>query len=259
MGVKGLFQFLKRFEKDVHIPQYISGKSVGVDIFWFLHQSKGDMFQLQNNLLPIIKHAQKVHCVFDGAPSQEKRHLLEEQFKKRQELYESINQIEKFLKYPFNRLTGSDRHYINCYLNQLKRQVWQPPPDYIEYVKSWLSGKGCEIHQAPYEADDILIELEKKGTISTIITNDSDLLILGSSTVLRPISPLRGAVFDRGYICDILGFTAQQWDDFMYLCNHMKDKDVLLAYSLISVYKELEYVLQKYYTLYRDDLILCEE
>ena len=82
MGVKGLFQFLKRFEKDVHIPQYISGKSVGVDIFWFLHQSKGDMFHFQNNLLPIIKHAQKVYCVFDGAPSLEKKKILEEHSKK---------------------------------------------------------------------------------------------------------------------------------------------------------------------------------
>ena len=255
MGVKGLFQFLKRFEKDVNIPQFISGKSVGIDIFWFLHQSKGDMFQLQNNLLPIIKHAQKVHCVFDGAPTHERKQSHQEQTQKRQELYQSINQIEKFIKYPFNHLTGSDRHYINSYLNQLKRQAWQPPPDYVEYVKSWLAGKGCEIYQAPDEADHTLIELEQKGIISTIITNDSDLLILGSSTVLRPISPLRGAVFSRDYICEILGFTEQQWEDFMYLCNHMKDKDVLLAYSLISVYKDLEYVLQKYYILYKDELI----
>jgi 5'-3' exonuclease len=258
MGVKGLFQFLKRFEKDVHIPQYISGKSVGVDIFWFLHQSKGDMFHFQNNLLPIVKHAQKVHCVFDGSPSPEKKKLLEEHTHKRNEILQSIQQIEKFLKYPFNRLTGSDRHYINAYLNQLKRQAWQPPPEYIDYVKSWLTGKGCEIHQAYDEADETLIELEKKGQISTIITNDSDLLILGSSTVLRPISPLRGVVFDREHICSILGFTASQWDDFMYLCKNMKDKDVLLAYSLISVYKDLEYVLQKYYTIYKDELILYE-
>ena len=258
MGVKGLFQFLKRFEKDVHIPQFVSGKSVGIDVFWFLHQSKGDMFHFQNNLLPIIKHAQKVHCVFDGAPSPEKKKMLEEQSQKRNEILQSIQQIEKFLKYPFNRLTGSDRHYINAYLNQLNRQAWQPPPEYIDYVKNWLTGKGCEIHQALDEADEILIYLEEKGEISTIITNDSDLLILGSSTVLRPISPLRGAVFDKEYICGILGFTASQWDDFMYLCKNMKDKDVVLAYSLISVYKDLEYVLQKYYTMYKDDLILCE-
>lgn len=255
MGVKGLFQFLKRFEKDVHIPQYIAGKSVGIDIFWFLHQSKGDMFSLQNNLLPIIKYSKKVYCVFDGAPSQEKKQLLEEQSYKRNEMIQSIHAIEKFIKYPFNRLTGSDRHYINSYLNQLKRQVWQPPPDYIYYVKQWLNNKGCEIYQAPQEADYILFELEQKGEIDTIITNDSDLLILGASRVLRPISPLRAKVFDKEYISGILGFTANQWDDFMYLCKHMKDKDIVLAYSLISVYKELEYVLQKYYSIYKDELV----
>lgn len=254
MGVKGLFQFLKRFEKDIHIPHFVSGRSVGIDIFWFLHQSKGDMFQFQNNLLPIIKHAQKVHCVFDGAPSQEKKQMLLEQAYKRREIIQSIEQIEKFLKYPFNRLTGSDRHYINAYLIQLKRQAWQPPPEYIEYVKSWLSGKGCEIHQALNEADEILIQLEQKEQISIIITNDSDILILGSNKVLRPVSPLRGVVFDKKYICDILGFTEQQWNDFMYLCKNMKDKDILLAYSLISVYKDLEYVHQKYYTMYKEYL-----
>jgi 5'-3' exonuclease len=216
------------------------------------------MFSLQNNLLPIIKHAQKVYCVFDGAPSPDKKQLLQEQSKKRNEILQSIEQIEKFLKYPFNRLTGSDRHYINAYLNQLKRQAWQPPPEYIDYVKNWLTNKGCQIYQAYDEADEILIELEKKGQISIIITNDSDLLILGSSTVVRPISPLRGALFDRSYICDILGFTANQWDDFMYLCKNMKDKDVLLAYSLISVYKDLEYVLQKYEIIYKNDLIEIE-
>ena len=255
MGVKGLFQFLKRFEKDVHIPSYVSGKSVGIDIFWFLHQSKGDMFHLQNNLLQIIKYAQKVHCVFDGAPTLERKLQLEEQTQKRNELHQSIQQIEKFLKYPFSRLTNSDRYCINSYLNQLRRQAWQPSPEYIDYVKNWLYSKGCEINQAPDEADNALIELEKKGVISIVITNDSDLLILGSSKVLRTISPLRGSVFDKKRICDILGFTASQWDDFMYLCKHMKDKDVNLAYSLISVYKELEYVLQKYYTIYKDELI----
>jgi len=258
MGVKGLFQFLKQFEKDVHIPQFVSGKSVGIDVFWFIHQSKGDIFHFQNNLLPIIKHAEKVHCVFDGVPSPEKKKMLKEKSQKRNEILQSIEQIEKFLKYPFSRLTGQDRHYINVYLNQLKCQAWRPPPEYIDYIKNWLTGKGCEIYQAEDEADEMLIYLEKNGYISTIITNDSDLLILGSNTVLRPISPVRGAVFDKEYISDILGFTASQWNDFMYLCKNMKDKDVLLAYSLISVYKDLEYVLQKYCTRHTDELILCQ-
>jgi 5'-3' exonuclease len=254
MGVKGLFQFLKRFEKHVHIPEYLSGKSVGVDIFWYLHQSKGDMFHLQNFLLPIIKNSGRVYCVFDGQASEEKKEVLKEQAKKRNEILQSIEQIEKFLKYPFNRLTNEDRRTVRDYVNQLRRQAWQPPPEYVDYVKSWLAGKDCEIYQAKGEADEVLIMLEKMGLIDVIVTNDSDLLVLGSSTVLRPITPLRAAVFDKGYISGILGFTAQQWEDFMYLCKNMKEQDVILAYSLISVYKELEYVHQKYENMFKDTL-----
>ncbi len=256
MGVKGLFHFLKRFENEVDTAQYVSGKKVAVDIFWFLHRSKGDMFYLQNYLLPIIKNAEKVYCVFDGKPSPEKRVLLEEQAAKRKEILQSIEQIEKFLKYPFNHLSGTDRHYINTYIMDLRRQAWLPPPEYVDYVKSWLLSKGCEIYQAINEADDVLIELERGGEVSLIITNDSDLLTLGSKRILRVVSPSKGAVFDKEYLCLNLGFTAGQWCDFMYLCKNMKDTDVLLAYSFIRVYKDLDYVLQKYNILYNDELIL---
>jgi 5'-3' exonuclease len=256
MGVKGLFHFLKRFENEVDIAKYVSGKKVAVDIFWFLHRSKGDMFYLQNYLLPIIKNAEKVYCVFDGKPSPEKRVLLAEQASKRKEILQSIERIEKFLKYPFNHLSGVDRHCINTYIMDLKRQAWLPPPEYVDYVKSWLLSKGCEIYQAVEEADDVLIELERDGEVTLIITNDSDLLTLGSKQILRMISPLKGAVFDKEYLCVNLGFTVGQWCDFMYLCKNMKDTDILLAYSFIRVYKDLDYVLQKYNNLYNADLII---
>jgi len=80
------------------------------------------------------------------------------------------------------------------------------------------------------EADETLIELETAGLINIIITNDSDLLVLGSHIVLRPVSPLRGFVFDKVYISQILDFTEQQWRDFMYLCKNMKTSDVILAH-----------------------------
>jgi 5'-3' exonuclease len=258
MGVKGLFQFLKRFEKNIYIPQYVEKKSVGIDIFWYIHKSKGDMFSFQNLLLPIIKNAQKVHCVFDGSVPEYKKGLVREQQQKRNEILQSIQQIEQFLKYPFNRLNNEDRRCIREYLNELKLQAWYPTAEYIDTVKSWLSYKSCEIYIAKEEADTLLIELEQKNIIDIIITNDSDLLILGSSTILRPYSPLKGCVFNTSHICNILGFTAQQWKDFMYLCQNMKEKDILLAYSLISVYKDLDYALQKYDSLYADNLIICE-
>lgn len=255
MGVKGLFQFLKRFQKEVYFPNYLKNKSVGIDIFWFIHQSKGDLFYFQNSLLSIITNAQKVYCVFDGNPNDEKRHDLETKATTRRELLYSIEQIEKFLKYPFSHVKGEDRYCIIEYLNQLKRQAWQPPPEFIESVKRWLISKNCEVYQAENEADELLVNLEKKGIIDTIITNDSDLLILGSTHIVRPKSPIKGSLYDIKAMSEILGFTAKQWDDFMYLCKNMKENDIVLAYSLISVYKDLEYVLQKYEILHNDNLV----
>lgn len=255
MGVKGLFHFLKRFSKRVSIKEFIKDKSIGIDIFGFIHQSKGDFFTLQNNILPFIKYASTVYCVFDGEPSYEKKLELKELAEKRKEILLSIGQIEKFLKYPFHHLKAEDRYIINQYLTQLKRQIWQPSPDYINAVRRWLESKGCIIHQAIGEADCVLVELEQNMSISTIITNDSDLLILGSNSILRFKNSLEGQLFDINYICQQIDFTDKQWLDFMYLCKHMKHLDIHLAYSLIAVYKDLEYVIQKSYILYNDYLI----
>ena len=255
MGVKGLFEFLKKFERKVHIPDYVRDKSVGVDIFWFLHQSKGDFFALQNLLLPIIKHSAAVHCAFDGTAPPEKYEELRASGARRSELLDTIQRIESWLQFPFHRLNGESRQIIREYLADLRREAWIPTPEYIEPAKNWLRNKGCVIHQACGEADDLLIELESNGTIHTIITNDSDLLVLGARSVLRFKTPLYGVVFECDTLCENVGFTAQQWRDFMYLCRHMKNTDILLAYSFISVYKDLDYVLQKSYLIYDDYLI----
>lgn len=255
MGVKGLFQFLRRFEKDVSIAEFCKGRSVGIDIFWFLHQSKGDFFALQNMLLTIIKSAAAVHCVFDGAPSPQKREELKALAARRAETQETIERIEAFVRFPFTRLNGEARATIREYLTELRREIWVPTPEYIDLAKQWLTYKGCNIYQATGEADNMLVDLEQQSVIQTIVTNDSDLLVLGGKRVLRPKSPLRASLFDCDRISADLGFTAQQWSDFMYLCRYLKCDDVCLAYSFVSVYKDLEWALQKYHTLYNDCLI----
>jgi len=263
MGVKGLFQFLKRFEKEVSIQSYLSQKRVGVDVFWFLYQSRGDMFKLQSHLSQVLKTSKEVYCVFDGRPSREKIEILREQAKKRNELGQTIYEIERFLSYPFHRISTQDKSRLKEYLTQLRRQCWTPSPDFILYVKQWLSTKqNVIVWQAEEEADDVLIQLEQDGNIDVIITNDSDLLTLGAKNVLRMKSPTVGKLFEREYLQKKLGFTEKQWQDFMLLCRHMAIKDIILAYSLISVYKDLEYGLQKHYIhnkteILQNDLNIC--
>jgi 5'-3' exonuclease len=255
MGAKGLFQFLKRFQREIHISDYVANKSVGIDIFWFLHKSKGSLFILKNWLRPIINTAYKTHCVFDGIAPPEKTAQLEAAAKKRTELVKSITDIEAYLKYPFNHIKADDRRHIQAYLEDLKHQAWQPTPEFIRQVKEFLEEKGCIIHQAPMEADEYLYELQEKGNITAIITNDSDLLLLGSTVVIRPLSPTTGALFVVSDIQNSLGFKEHQWGDFMHLCRLMNEKDIILAYSLISVYKELDYAVQRYEILYEKNLI----
>lgn len=256
MGIKGLFQFLKRFEQRVNLKTFMSGKSVGIDIFWYLHKSKGDLWVIKDYLLPIINEAKEVHCVFDGAPSLEKKALLEENAKRRRELYISIEQIEKELQNPFNNLSCFTKYYLKNHVKQLRNQLWSPNGEFIKTVRNWLEEKGCIIYRAPEEADTILAELEKEGIISTVFTNDSDLLVLGCKEVVRHISPNIIAVYSVKHIKDAIQFTQKMWGDFMVLCQIMKTKDIILAYSLISVYKDIEYGLQKYYINCGDDLVL---
>lgn len=256
MGIKGLFQFLKRFERKVSPQSFLPGKSVGIDIFWYIHKSKGDLWFIKDYLTPIISTAAEVHCVFDGKPSQEKLALLEENAKRRYGLYNTIEQIELELHNPFNHLSSYAKYHLHCYVKQLRSQVWTPSADFIEVVKTWLQEKGCIIYKAEEEADTLLADLEHQRIISTVFTNDSDLLVLGCKEVVRHDSPQLCAVYSVPCIQKEIQFTTKMWQDFMALCKTMKMKDIVLAYSLISVYKDLDYGLQKYYINYADDLIV---
>jgi 5'-3' exonuclease len=256
MGIKGLFQFLKRFERKVSPQLYLPGKSVGVDIFWYIHRSKGDLWFIKDHLIPIISTAAEVHCVFDGKPSQEKMALLEENSKRRYELYNTIEQIELELHNPFNHLSSYAKYHLHRHVKQLRSQVWIPSADFIQIVRTWLQEKGCIIYKAEEEADTLLADLEHQGVISAVFTNDSDLLVLGCKDVVRHISPQLCAVYSVSHIQQAIQFTPKMWHDFMALCQTMKMKDIILAYSLISVYKDLDYGLQKYYINYDDDLVV---
>jgi 5'-3' exonuclease len=255
MGIKGLFQFLKRFEKRVSPQTFLQGKSVGIDIFWYIHRSKGDLWVIKDYLNPVISYAAEVHCVFDGKPSAEKKTLLEEASKRRYELYAAAEQIEQELQNPFNHLTSFARYHLKNHVKQLRSQAWTPSADFIQIVRNWLDEKGCITYKAEEEADTLLADLEKRGVISTVFTNDSDLLVLGCKEVVRHISPQVCGVYSTSYIQKEIQFTSKMWQDFMALCQTMKMKDIVLAYSLISVYKDLDYGLQKYYINYEEDLV----
>jgi 5'-3' exonuclease len=244
MGVKGLFQFLKRFETDVFVSDVVRGQSIGIDLFWFLHRSKGDLSALQMHLQPILLAAKEIHVVIDGTPSIVRKQLLQEKSEKQNELVHTLRQLEECLTLSLETAIYDG---IQGKIKQIQRQLWKPSPFYIQDAVELLRHeKGVTIHWAEDEADDLLIQLEQQGVIQIIVTNDSDLLTLGSKNVLRLYSPIKGGLYSIPALLQQFGWSDTQWNNFMYTCRQTNQVDLSLAYSLISVYKELDEVLEKY-------------
>ena len=231
MGIKGLFAFLARWEQFVPLEEAIQNQSVGLDIFWWIHQSKGDILAFQESLTPFFEWAKAVHVVLDGKETtQERREELEERRDKRQG---TIEMIEEIRAAPI--MGPNDQTILDRYLRQLKRQIWKPSITYIDQIKTWLIEQGATIHEPKGEADEALIEMEQQGIIDRIVTNDSDLIARGAETVIR-ITPRNGTVYSKSHMRKQMGFTNECWDEFMRLCQ-MK-VEPLVAYSLVRVYRE---------------------
>lgn len=246
MGIKGLFQFLSRCEQHVYITDAVAGKSVGIDMFWFVHQSKGDMTVIYNYLLPIIQSAKEVHCVWDGTPSSDTAVARKEREVKRQQMLEMIVQLDTVLTYQMEQLTEENEYVLTEYMDQLRKRSWKPSPEYIHTVKKWLQDQGCYQYQEKGQADELLYELERERQIELIITNDSDLLALGSARVLRVYNAVEGGLYEAKHIYSSWGWTRQQWKNFMMLCRGMKHPDILMAYSWTSVYRDMNVIFQKH-------------
>lgn len=236
MGVKGLFQFLKPYEIERRLDMAVKDRIVGVDLFWFIHHSKGDFFVFQDYLTPILRHAARVHCVLDGAPPQGTKEERKEKRQKREKAKEVLCQLDE-------APSTIEFHTVK---EQLRRQAWYPTKEYISYVKHWLQGEGAILHQASEDADSKLIELEKTGWIDLIVSNDSDLLTFGASHLLRIYCPEEAGEYHLSELCKALQLTLREWMDFMTLCRYMKKADILMAYSFIRIYKDIDYALEKY-------------
>lgn len=256
MGVKGLLTFLRSYEKKVELSSIVKDCSVGIDLFWFIHKSKGNLLWIQDYLEPIIQNATYVYCVVDGKTKKDYIKRKEARME-RHKIQDQLETIRCYVKSNEETISKEDQQVIQSYSDSLYMQSWIPTKKYIKYVIDWLENQNCIIRYASYDADQVLVDLEKDGLIHYIISNDSDMLVLGGHTMIHIYNKNIGGLLSRDHLCQELNLTQEQWNDFMYMCECIKTEDILLVYSFIRVYKELDYALQKYDLIYptREDSI----
>lgn len=246
MGVKGLFSFLKKWEQ----PCSLENERIGIDLFYFLHRSKGDGHVLQELLAPYLSN--EVHFVLDGtaffARTQERQEELDERRERRKRVWTEVDALTDAME----QLEEMDQVHLKKQVQRLERQAWTPSKAYIKEVCEWVESQKASrytIHQAEGEADEYLVQLEREGVLTLVVSNDSDLITGGVKRLMRPYDAVerqKMCIFDTDFIRVNLGFNERQWNDFLWMCKNMREQDVVLAYSLISVYKRLDSAVERW-------------
>ncbi|KIK68479.1 hypothetical protein GYMLUDRAFT_35906 [Collybiopsis luxurians FD-317 M1] len=193
MGIQGLLPALKSIQSTKHLSEF-SGQTIAVDAYVWLHKG---VFTCATELATgkpthryvdyamekvrlLRYHGIEPYIVFDGGPLPAKKGTEMERKSKRDE------QLTRG-----NLLASQGRHSQarECYL----KCVDVTPQMAYQLIKA-LRAESVQYVVAPYEADAQLAYLERRGIVSAILTEDSDLLVFGCKTVLFKFDPVARTV-----------------------------------------------------------------
>ncbi|CAG8559965.1 1693_t:CDS:10 [Ambispora gerdemannii] len=183
MGIQGLLQILKPIKTNISVDKY-AWFTVGVDGHCWLHKGAHacamelalneptskyiEFFMHRVRMLKFYKVVPFI--VFDGGHLPAKAGTETERREQRAEhRRKGFVCLEKGLK-------GKARDYF--------AKAIEVTPEMVFKVIQALRAENIEYLVAPYEADAQLAYLERKGYISAVITEDSDLLVFGCKNVI---------------------------------------------------------------------------
>jgi len=241
MGVNGLFTLVKKYSKKQKISDAIEGRKLGIDIFWFIHKSKGNPDVIKEMLSEYIDKCEKGVFVFDGKVSEERKPELSALKEKRATTLKLIKKLEDDANKLDDDANLAEKHKLKEYIEKLRIQSWAPKGNYVEKVKEkirdWWPDKN-RIIVAPYEADLYFGELLNNKMIDCIISNDSDMLALGYNNVVRPLDE-RGFAQTYNLQTILNGFkmNKKDWFHFIEICRRYNGADILVPYSYWRVYR----------------------
>lgn len=236
---------LKKHEQKVYIPTHIRGKTVAIDIFTYLHKSKGSKEYILDELKPFIQNAKHIISVFDGSPSKERTESLASHSHVRDTLLIQMKEIQETLKNPSLNLSRQDRIHLEKYIRSLENEAWSPSPLYMWEVYDLLKEKGieCLVLEKGVEADTYLSSL----SVDIVVSNDSDLLANGVKALLRP----SGQYYEEEAVLSGLEFSKEEWKTFINLCRHMKSPNPEFVFTAMKLYDgDEEYIYEKYDSLF---------
>lgn len=199
MGITGLLPIVKGIMKKTHIGKF-SGTKLGIDGHAWIHQVLPSISYELYTGNPIKRHLDifmskiqslldfniKPIFVFDGDYLESKEKTIKEREALRKK---AKDEVEFYLK----------RNDMGKARDLMKRCV-SVTPEVLHSILNLLKMNQIEFIVSPYEADAQLYFLQKVGYIDHILTEDSDLIVYGSSSVLYKYSGTHVDEYDANHL-----------------------------------------------------------
>ena len=154
----------------------LKGKKVVVDASIYLYRFKS-MGNLKTEMEKFLRMFQKHHItplfVFDGPPRSNKKELIQERQKLKQEAWKEYH---------------DSSHLSQDYMLKLKKTFTRVSKQDAESVKELMTACHVSYIDAPHEADEICAKLMLEGHVDACMSDDMDMFMYGCSCVIRDVN-----------------------------------------------------------------------
>lgn len=209
MGIKYLNKYLRTNCKESIVCislNDLSGKVIVVDVSIYLYRYEGEDVLIENmylllsifrkyNIIPIF--------IFDGKSPVEKKALIQKRIEHRQDAEKEFNILKKKLELSGDQDQEQEQEQekedIINEMDKLKKKIIYITKAKIDKVKSLITSYGSTYYDAPYEADDLCVELVNQKKAWACLSEDMDMFVYGCPRVLRYISLLNHTVVLYNY------------------------------------------------------------
>tara|TARA_B100000963_G_scaffold356346_2_gene376281 strand:- start:2351 stop:3307 length:957 start_codon:yes stop_codon:yes gene_type:complete len=200
----------------------LKGKTLAVDTSIYLYRYQAEEALIENMYLMIslFRHYDITPVfVFDGEPPAEKRELLEERKRDKEEAKQRWLELEK-------ELNGTNKNDDEDKINELIEEMDKEKKKFVKIsrkdindVKNLMNAYGVNMIEAEGEADQVCAKLVQKRLVDGCLSEDMDMFVYGCNKVYRYLSLLNSTVvqYDLKKILECLNLTIKEFKQICIL------------------------------------------
>jgi len=220
MGVRGLLTYCKPIITPVNTNT--SALRIGIDAYslLFIFREHRDVFTAY--IKGLIDAGHILTVVMDKRAVKEKKEVVESRKGIRDEATTVVNSLTSFSGTDdYKELDDTQRAILQRHIEMKKYDSWCLYKEYMTWFTGMVTGLGASLSWAPEEADTVLAAAAKDGKLDVIISNDTDLLILGVSRLWLPSKSrdgTHGEILGTTFV-KFLGFQGEQLFELAFLAG----------------------------------------